>query len=114
MRDQKKAEAVAQEHMQLLAPLLAEGLDPAKMKQLKTQICAQTGISDRTLRRYLAHYRDGGFDALKPKGKCRDSQEAIPERWSRGTRDWTRINQVALNPTDEMRNVSKEKKRQLP
>ncbi|MDD4402839.1 MAG: helix-turn-helix domain-containing protein, partial [Desulfitobacteriaceae bacterium] len=79
MRDQKKAEAIAQERMQLLAPLLAEGLDPAKMKQLKTQICAQTGISDRTLRRYLAHYRDGGFDALKPKGKGRESQEVIPE-----------------------------------
>ena len=79
MRDQKKAEAVAQERMQLLAPLLAEGLDPAKMKQLKTQICAQTGISDRTLRRYLAHYRDGGFDALKPKGKGRESQEVVPE-----------------------------------
>lgn len=40
MRDQKKAEAIAQERMQLLAPLLAEGLDPAMMKQLKTQICS--------------------------------------------------------------------------
>jgi hypothetical protein len=66
MRDQKKAEAIAQERMQLLAPLLAEGLDPAMMKQLKTQICTQTGISDRTLRRYLAQYRAGGFNALKP------------------------------------------------
>lgn len=65
MRDQKKAEAIAQERMQLLAPLLAEGLDPAMMKQLKTQICTQTGISDRTLRRYLAQYRAGGFNALK-------------------------------------------------
>ncbi len=79
MRDQRKAETKAQERMQLLAPLLAEGLDPAKAKQLKTQICTQTGISDRTLRRYLAQYRAGGFNALKPKGKGRESQEAIPE-----------------------------------
>lgn len=79
MRDQKKAEAIAQERMQLLAPLLAEGLDPAMMKQLKTQICTQTGISDRTLRRYLAQYRAGGFNALKPKGRPRKSQETIPE-----------------------------------
>ena len=79
MRDQKKAEAIAQERMQLLAPLLAEGLDPAKAKQLKTQICTQTGISDRTLRRHLAQYRAGGFNALKPKGKGREPQEAIPE-----------------------------------
>jgi len=80
MRDQKKAEAIAQGRMELLAPLLAEGLDPAKAKQLKTQICTQAGISDRTLRRYLAQYRTGGFCALKPKGKGRESQETIPER----------------------------------
>jgi len=42
------------------------------------------------------------------------ARQLRPERWSRGTRDWTRINKVALNPTDEMRNVSNEKKRQLP
>ena len=59
MRDQKKAEAIAQGRMELLAPLLAQGLDPAKAKQLKTQICTQAGISDRTLRRYLAQYRMG-------------------------------------------------------
>ncbi|WP_342437962.1 hypothetical protein NSS79_01205 [Paenibacillus sp. FSL L8-0436] len=29
MKDQRKAEALAAERMQLLAPLLAEGLDPA-------------------------------------------------------------------------------------
>jgi transposase InsO family protein len=79
MRDQKKAEAIAQDRMQLLGPLLAEGLDPAKAMQLKTQICTQTGISDRTLRRYLAQYRAGGFDALKPKGKGRECHETIPE-----------------------------------
>lgn len=78
MKDQKKAEAIAAERMQMLAPLLAEGLDPAKASQLKTQICSQTGLSERTLRRYLAQYRAGGFDALKPKGKGRPSEEAIP------------------------------------
>jgi putative transposase len=78
MRDQKKAETIAAERMQMLAPLLAEGLDPAKANQLKTQICSQTGLSERTLRRYLAQYRAGGFDALKPKGKGRIGAEAIP------------------------------------
>ena len=79
MRDQQKAEAIAQERMQLLAPLLAEGLDPAKAMQLKTQICTQTGISERTLRRYLAQYKAGGFNALKPKGKGRACHETVPE-----------------------------------
>ena len=51
MRDQKKAEAIAVERVQLLSPLLAEGLDAAKAKQIKNQICEQSGLSERTLRR---------------------------------------------------------------
>jgi putative transposase len=79
MRDQKKAEAVAEQRMQLLSPLLAEGLDEAKARQIKRQISEQTGLSDRTLRRYLAQYRAEGFSGLKPKGKGeRQSIEAIP------------------------------------
>lgn len=41
------------------------------------------------------------------------AKQQKPERWSRSTRDWTRVNQVALNPTKEMRNEAEEKKRQL-
>ncbi len=79
MRDQKKAEAIAAERMQLLSPLLAEGLDSAKASQLKAQICTQTGLSERTLRRYLNQYRAEGFSGLKPKGKGRpQAAEAIP------------------------------------
>ena len=54
MRDRKKAEEIATERLQLLSPLLAEGLDPAKAKQIRVQICTQAGISERTLRRYTA------------------------------------------------------------
>lgn len=50
MKDQKKAEAIAAERMQLLSPLLADGLDPAKAKEIKVGICEQTGMSERTLR----------------------------------------------------------------
>lgn len=79
MRDQKKAESIAADRMQLLSPLLAEGLDTAKATQLKAQICAQTGLSERTLRRYLAQYQAEGFSGLKPKGKGRpQANEAIP------------------------------------
>ncbi len=79
MRDQKKAEAIAAERMQLLSPLLAEGLDPAKASHLKAQICTQTGLSERTVRRYLNQYRAEGFCGLKPKGKGRpQGEEAIP------------------------------------
>jgi putative transposase len=48
MREQKKAEAVAEQRMQLLSPLLVEGLDSAKARQIKLQIRKQTGLSERT------------------------------------------------------------------
>lgn len=79
MRDQRKAEEIAAQRMQLLSPLLAEGLDGAQSRQIKTRICEETGISERSLRRYMAKYRDDGFSGLKPKGKGRSqSEESIP------------------------------------
>jgi putative transposase len=79
MRDQKKAEEIASRRVQLLSPLLAEGLDAGKARQIKASICEQAGISERTLRRYLAQYRTDGFGGLKPKGKNqRRREDAIP------------------------------------
>jgi putative transposase len=79
MRDQKKADEIAEQRVQILSPLLAEGLDSAQARQIKARICEQTGISERTLRRYLAQYQKDGFSGLKPKGKGeRRSDEAIP------------------------------------
>lgn len=79
MRDQKKAEAIATNRVQLLSPLLTDGLDPAKARQIKTQICEQAGISERTLRRYLSEYKAHGFTGLKPKGKSPGrTEDAIP------------------------------------
>lgn len=79
MRDHKKAEEIAAERVQWLSPLLAEGLDAAKARKIRAQICAQTGLSERTIRRYLAKYREAGFEGLKPKGKTnRKAKEAIP------------------------------------
>jgi len=77
MKDQKKSEEIATERLQLLSPLLAEGLDPAKASQIKAQICEQTGLSERTLRRYLARYQAEGFSGLKPKSKGRRAEETI-------------------------------------
>ena len=75
MRDQKKAEEIASHRVQLLSPLLAQGLDPARERQIKAGICEQTGISERTLRRYLAQYKAEGFIGLKPQSKGRQSSE---------------------------------------
>lgn len=79
MRDHRKTEEIAAQRMQLLSPLLAKDLDPAKARKLKAEICARTGISERTLRRYLARYRENGFGGLKPKGRSeRLNEDAIP------------------------------------
>jgi len=79
MKNQKKAEEIAAGRVQLLSPLLADGLDPAKARQLKVALCEQSGLSERTLRRYLAQYREDGFSGLLPKGKGRKQTEAIPK-----------------------------------
>ena len=51
VRDQKKAEEMAAQRFQLIAPLLTEGLDVGKAKELKDQICKTSGLSERTIRR---------------------------------------------------------------
>ncbi len=79
MRDQKKAEEIAAQRVQLLSPLLANNLDTAQARQIKARICEQTGISERTLRRYLSQYKTEGFSGLKPKSKGQQrSEDAIP------------------------------------
>lgn len=65
----KKAEEVAVQRFQLISPLLAEDLDAGKAMQLKVQICQTSGLSERTIRRYISQYRAEGFEGLKPKGK---------------------------------------------
>lgn len=78
MNNLQKTEEIAAERMQLISPLLAEGTDPGKMKELKKMICEQTGLSERTLRRYLAAYRTAGFTGLRPQGKRQErNSEAI-------------------------------------
>ena len=79
MKDSKKAEEIAVNRVQLLSRLLAEGLDAGRARQIRGEICTQTGISERTLRRYLAKYRQEGFQGLKPRPKIQQRQEGIPE-----------------------------------
>ena len=77
MRDQKRAEKIAEKRVELILPLLEKGLDLALARERKVRICQEYGISERTLRRYLAEYREKGFMGLKPKGKGRCESKAI-------------------------------------
>ncbi|WP_066442445.1 DDE-type integrase/transposase/recombinase [Cytobacillus gottheilii] len=79
MRNHKKSEELAVQRFQLISPLLAEGLDAGKIKELKNQIVQVSGLSERTIRRYLAQFREDGFGGLKPQGrKVSRKSEAIP------------------------------------
>lgn len=69
MKDKEKSEAIAASRMQLIAPLLDEGLNPSKAMQLRKEISQASGLSDRTIRRYLSRYRAGGYNNLKPRSK---------------------------------------------
>lgn len=84
MKDQKLAAAEAEEHMKLIAPLLAPGLTREALAEMKRKIREDYRISDRTLRRYMQQYREGGFERLKPQGhensgKFKISQEILDE-----------------------------------
>lgn len=78
MKDQRKAEEIATLRVQLLAPLLEEGLDAAKARQIRGRIREETGLSERSIRRYIAKYREEGFNGLRPKGKVKTGQDPIP------------------------------------
>ncbi|WP_246861194.1 helix-turn-helix domain-containing protein [Bacillus sp. REN3] len=75
----KRSEELAVQRYQLIAPLLAEGLDAGKAKELKDQITKASGLSERTIRRYLAQYRKEGFEGLKPQARTGTrNTEAVP------------------------------------
>ncbi|MFT8710426.1 MAG: helix-turn-helix domain-containing protein [Sporolactobacillus sp.] len=69
MKRLRKAEEIAANRFQWIAPLLAEDLERAQATEIKKQICEKSGWSDRTIRRYLARYRSEGLDGLKPQLK---------------------------------------------
>jgi putative transposase len=60
----------------IIVPLLEEGLAECEKRQIRRLVCNQEGISERTLRRYIAAFKRDGFEALLPrerkdKGSCK-------------------------------------------
>jgi len=75
----KRIEEIAVNRLKLITPLLNPALDKGKKKLLRDEICAQTGWSDRTLRRYVSNYREKDFEGLKPKVSGSNGRTVIPE-----------------------------------
>lgn len=62
---------------EIIAPLMQGDLDAGEKRRRRSEIMEKHGISERTLRRYLALYRKHGFDGLLPKSK-KTGFKAIP------------------------------------
>ncbi|MFA7214362.1 MAG: DDE-type integrase/transposase/recombinase [Candidatus Cloacimonadaceae bacterium] len=75
----KHIKATAEERMKLIAPLLSPGLDKASFQRIKDQISQETGLSERTIRRYLGRYQENGFAGLSPAARTARQSHAIPE-----------------------------------
>ena len=58
---------VATERFNLIAPLVGDGLDKGRRYDIMREITERSGISERTLRRHVSAWKEGGFEALKPK-----------------------------------------------
>ena len=64
----------------IIAPLLDESLAECEKRGIRRLVCAREGISGRTLRRYVAAFEKGGFEALVPEErKDKGSSKAIPD-----------------------------------
>ena len=64
---------------QIIVPLLEEGLEECEKRQIRRLIRDREGLSARTLRRYVAAFKQQGFDGLLPRErKDKGSCKAIP------------------------------------
>jgi transposase InsO family protein len=63
----RTAVEVATERFNLIATLVSDGLDKGRRYDIMRETVERSGISARTLRRYVSMWREGGFEALKPK-----------------------------------------------
>jgi len=76
--DQKREEGLRR--YRIIAPLLEEGLARCEKIQIQRLIRNREGLSARTIRRYVAAYKQHGFDDLLPKvRRDKGSCKAIPE-----------------------------------
>ncbi len=75
--DSEREEALRR--YRIIVPLLEEGLAECEKRQVRRLVCSREGLTCRTLRRYVAAFKRGGFDALLPKArKDKGSCKAIP------------------------------------
>lgn len=74
-------EDVAVQRFQLISDLLDEGLAPREKGSLRKEIAENSGLSERTLRRYEERYRLEGFNGLKPADRTIRKVKGRPDNF---------------------------------
>lgn len=74
---------VATERFNLIAPLVSDGLDKGRRRDLMSEIAERSGLSERTLKRYVDAWEAGGFEALKPKQGWERPDSSLGESFER-------------------------------
>jgi len=82
MVNQQAREETALKRHEIMSPILwaqNDGADSSKLRQLQKEVCEKHGISERTMRRWLASYKGGDFAGLKPKERIHNGPGAITD-----------------------------------
>ena len=65
---------------EMIAPLLNEGLDAFERRRLRARILESSGMSERTLRRYIRTYKERGYKSLADIPRSdKGSPRTVPE-----------------------------------
>ena len=72
----------ASERFEMISPLLADDIDPAKRSQLRSQIAENNDISERTLYRLEAAWRENGFAGLRPADREIRQSGKMPDNFN--------------------------------
>jgi transposase InsO family protein len=78
---QKTAVEIATERFNLIALVVSDGLDKGRRYDLMREISERSGTSARTLRRYVNAWKEGGFEALKPKQGWERPDASLSEKF---------------------------------
>lgn len=77
--DQPTQGRSAEDKLRLITPLLTPGMDDAARIQTMKQIVSEEQVSYRSLGRYLATWKQGGFEALKPREPWNKGKHLQPD-----------------------------------
>jgi transposase InsO family protein len=78
-KPKKTQDEAAAFRFELIAPLIGEGMDKGLRSDTMRKITESSGVSDRTVRRWLASWEKDGFDGLKPSVGYERPDARLPE-----------------------------------